>query len=54
MNGFTDRFPMPISRYTMNRTSDIEAAGQVYDGLRYRLNTLRASGLIFTKIGGTA
>ena len=27
MNGFTDRFPMPISRYTMNRTSDIEAAG---------------------------
>ena len=34
--------------------SDIEAAGQVYDGLRYRLNTLRASGLIFTKIGGTA
>ncbi len=27
MNGFTNRFPMPISRYTMNRTSDIEAAG---------------------------
>ena len=27
MNGFTDRFPMPISRYTMNRTSDLEAAG---------------------------
>ena len=27
MNGFTDRFPMPISRYTMNRTSDIDAAG---------------------------
>jgi len=27
MNGFTDRFPMPISRYTMNRTDDIEAAG---------------------------
>ena len=27
MNGFTDRFPMPISRYTMNRISDIEAAG---------------------------
>ena len=27
MHGFTDRFPMPISRYTMNRTYDIEAAG---------------------------
>ena len=27
MNGFTDRFPMPISRYTMNRIDDIEAAG---------------------------
>ena len=27
MHGFTDRFPMPISRYTMNRTDDIEAAG---------------------------
>ena len=27
MNGFTDRFPMPISRYTMNRTDDIKAAG---------------------------
>lgn len=31
---------------------DIEAAGQVYDGLRYRLNLLRANGLVFTKIGG--
>lgn len=30
---------------------DIEAAGQVYDGLRYRLNGLRASGLIFTRTG---
>ena len=27
MKGFTDRFPMPISRYTMNRADDIEAAG---------------------------
>ena len=27
MHGFTDRFPMPISRYTMNRTYDIKAAG---------------------------
>ena len=27
MHGFTDRFPMPISRYTMNRTDDIKAAG---------------------------
>ena len=27
MNGFTDRFPMPISRYTMNRTDDIKVAG---------------------------
>jgi homoserine O-succinyltransferase len=27
MNGFTDRFPMPVSRYTMNRTNDIVAAG---------------------------
>ena len=27
MHGFTDRFPMPISRYTMNRTGDIKAAG---------------------------
>ena len=27
MNGFTDRFPMPISRYTMNRADDIKAAG---------------------------
>lgn len=27
MHGFTDRFPMPISRYTMSRTDDIKAAG---------------------------
>jgi homoserine O-succinyltransferase len=27
MNGFTDRFPMPISRYTMNRHDDLEKAG---------------------------
>ena len=27
MHGFTDRFPMPISRYTMNRADDIKAAG---------------------------
>ncbi len=27
MHGFTDRFPMPVSRYTMNRIDDIEAAG---------------------------
>ena len=27
MNGFTDRFPMPISRYTMTRTDDIKVAG---------------------------
>ena len=27
MHGFTDRFPMPISRYTMNCTDDIKAAG---------------------------
>ena len=27
MKGFTDRFPMPISRYTMNRADDIETAG---------------------------
>lgn len=27
MHGFTDRFPMPISRYTMNRTDDIKTAG---------------------------
>ena len=27
MKGFTDRFPMTISRYTMNRADDIEAAG---------------------------
>jgi homoserine O-succinyltransferase len=27
MKGFTDRFPMPISRYTMNFAGDIEAAG---------------------------
>ena len=27
MKGFTDRFPMPISRYTMNRAGDIETAG---------------------------
>lgn len=33
---------------------DIEAAGQVYDGLRYRLNGLRSSGLVFTKLGGAA
>lgn len=31
--------------------SDIEAAGQVYDALRYRLNTLRAEGLIVTRMG---
>jgi len=27
MNGFTDRFPMPASRYTMNRSEDLAAAG---------------------------
>ena len=27
MHGFTDRFPMPVSRYTMNRTDDIKGAG---------------------------
>ena len=27
MKGFTDRFPMPISRYTMSCTDDMEAAG---------------------------
>jgi homoserine O-succinyltransferase len=27
MNGFTDRFPMPISRYTMNRPDDLKKAG---------------------------
>jgi homoserine O-succinyltransferase len=27
MHGFTDRFPMPISRYTETRASDVEAAG---------------------------
>ena len=27
MHGFTDSFPMPVSRYTMNRTDDIKAAG---------------------------
>ena len=27
MNGFTDRFPMPISRYTMNRSDDLVKAG---------------------------
>lgn len=29
----------------------IEAGGQVFDALRWRLNELRASGLIFTKMG---
>ena len=29
MQGFIDRFPMPVSRYTKNRTKDIEAAGLV-------------------------
>lgn len=33
---------------------DIEAAGQVFDALRYRLNVLRAHGLIATRIGGDA
>lgn len=27
MNGFTDRFPMPASRYTMNKSDDLTAAG---------------------------
>ena len=27
MNGFTDRFPMPASRYTMNKSADLVAAG---------------------------
>ena len=27
MNGFTDRFPMPVSCYTMNSIVDIEKAG---------------------------
>ena len=27
MNGFTDRFPMPISRYTMNKSDDLVQAG---------------------------
>jgi len=27
MNGFTDRFPMPASRHTMNRSDDLAAAG---------------------------
>ncbi|MEK9759620.1 MAG: homoserine O-succinyltransferase [Candidatus Puniceispirillum sp.] len=27
MNGFTDRFPMPASRYTMNKSADLAAAG---------------------------
>jgi homoserine O-succinyltransferase len=27
MNGFTDSFPMPISRYTMNKAEDLTAAG---------------------------
>lgn len=27
MHGFTDRFPMPISRYTENRVADLTAAG---------------------------
>ena len=27
MHGFTDQFPMPASRYTMNRSEDLEAAG---------------------------
>ncbi|SCW56720.1 hypothetical protein SAMN02927924_01413 [Sphingobium faniae] len=31
---------------------DIEAAGQVFDALRYRLNVLRASGIIVTRMGG--
>jgi homoserine O-succinyltransferase len=27
LNGFTDRFPMPISRYTMNKSDDLVQAG---------------------------
>ena len=27
MHGFTDQFPMPASRYTMNRSEDLKAAG---------------------------
>ena len=27
MHGFTDQFPMPASRYTMNRSEDLRAAG---------------------------
>ena len=27
MRGFTDNFPMPVSRYTENRRADLEAAG---------------------------
>lgn len=35
-----------------NGAEDIEAAGQVFDALRYRLNVLRASGIIVTRMGG--
>lgn len=31
--------------------ADIEAAGQTFDALRYRLNSLRASGIIVTRLG---
>ena len=31
--------------------ADIEAAGQTFDALRYRLNNLRADGLIVTRVG---
>jgi hypothetical protein len=32
--------------------ADIEAAGQTFDALRYRLNTLRAGGIIISRMGG--
>lgn len=31
--------------------ADIEAAGQTFDALRYRLNNLRAGGIIVTRLG---
>ena len=34
MRGFTDQFPMPVSRYTENRRADLEAAGIGEDLIR--------------------